>query len=265
MKVIIKYLKIYRTCLKNALIREMEYRLNFIMWGLVMFVEYGTIVVFFDTIYANVDQVAGWTKYEFFFYLGFVQIILTAFMIFIFPNLIGLPWKISGGELDFLLLKPVNTQFMISLKDVNYGNYASIIAGLILISYSLYNIKIKITFFCLFGTVVYPIFGTMILYSIFLIMDTVSIWTKRSDFASNLYFNLWAFMRNPSSVYGNITRIILTYVFPVILICTTPVEVFLDKGTMETQILTILIGTGWFLGSIAFWRLSIKSYTSAGS
>ena len=87
MNTIFHYLKVYRTCIKLKIIREMTFRLNFFIWGLAMLVEYLITVTFFNAIYANMTHIAGWNKYEWYFYLGFVQILLAVFMIFLFPNL----------------------------------------------------------------------------------------------------------------------------------------------------------------------------------
>lgn len=265
MSELLRYIKVYRTCLKNSLVREMEFRLNFYIWGLAMLMEYSVVLLFFNGIYAAVDSIGGWTKYEYYFYLGFMQILLTAFMIFIFPNVCSLPYKINSGEMDFILLKPISSQFMVSLKNINYGYIVNIFAGFALIAYGLADAAVNISLVTIIAALVYSVIGTAILYSIFFVLSTVAIWTKRAGFASDIFFNLWEFMRLPGSVYGYLSRVIFTYIFPILLICSVPVDVFLNRSDAETMITAAIIAVIWFAASILFWNRSIKSYTSASS
>lgn len=265
MKELKRYLKVYRTCLRNALIREMEFRLNFFIWGLAMLVEYLIVFYFFYTIYQDVSSISGWNKYEWYFYLGFVQILLTFFMTFIFPNLVALPWQINGGELDFHLLKPINVQFMVSLRRVNLGYVVNFVAGFALAGYGLSHISISMSWLQILGTVIYGLVGIIILYSIFMVCVTISIWTKRANFASDFFFQLWNFMRNPASIYSQILRIFFSYIVPVLLIATVPAGIFLGKMTVKNLLVTVVVGLVWFFGSKFFWERAIRSYTSASS
>lgn len=260
-----RYFRIYKCFIRNVFVRETEFRLNFFIWGIAMMVELCIHVVFFDNLYGSIDDIAGWSKYEWFFYMGFVQIILTLFMIFLFPNLVGLPGIINGGGLDYFLLKPINTQFFISLKNANFGYAVNMVTAVILLAYGGAHIDISINGLMVIGAAVYAIVGIMILYSLFFILSMTAIWTKRADFASNLFFQLWSLMRNPSSVYGRIARFIFSYIFPVILVCSTPVEVLLKKANFQTLFATAVVGAFWFWASAAVWKIAVRHYTSASS
>lgn len=127
------------------------------------------------------------------------------------------------------------------------------------------HINVSINGLMVIGAAVYAIVGIMILYSVFFILSLISIWTKRADFASNIFFQLWSFMRNPSSVYGKTARFIFSYIFPVILICSTPVEILLKKVSLQTLFTTAMVGALWFWGSAAAWKYAVRHYTSASS
>lgn len=260
-----RYLRVYRTCLRIGLIREMEFRLNFFVWGLAMLVEYLIIWLFFYTIYENVNAIAGWSKYEWYFYLGYVQVLLTLFMTFLFPNLVALPWKINSGDLDFYLLKPINIQFLVSLNSMNFGYVVNFIPGFILMSYGFRNKMITMSITQIVGIIIFSIIGILILYSIFLLTVTISIWTKRANFASDLFFQLWSFLRNPAFVYSKIFRIFFSYVLPILLVGTVPVRIFLGRSDNFMMVSAVVLGGSWFIGSSFFWRKAIQSYTSASS
>lgn len=258
-------MKIYMGFIRNNLIRDMEFRLNFFVWGIAMTVEMGIHLLFFHNIYGNIGDIAGYGKYEWFFYLGFVQLVLAVFMVFVFPNLAGLPWLINGGELDYLLLKPVSSQFYISLRNANFGYAINVPAGIILMIYGGIHLKIDISVWRVAGVLLYSIVGILILYSILFNLSILSVWMKKADFASTLFFNLWSFMRYPSDVYGNVMRIVFTYLFPVLLVCMVPMEILLKKVSIITLGITMLIGLIWFTGTILLWKVAVKHYSSASS
>lgn len=258
-------MRIYGIFIKNTLIRDMEFRMNFFMWGFAMLVEFGIHFLFFHNLYGNVEEIAGWNRYEWLFYLGFVQMILAVFMVFLFPNLVALPWKINSGELDYLLLKPVNTQFLVSLGNMNFGYLVNIVAGGILVSYGSSRLHLRIDIQVAAGTLFFAFTGTLILYSIFFNFSIMAIWLKKADFASSLFFNLWSFMRQPSSVYGDIPGLFLTYFLPVLLICTPSAEILLGRAGLTSLSFAFLISLAWFCGSVLLWKKAVKRYSSSGS
>ena len=46
-----RYMRIYGIFIKNTLIREMEFRLNFFIWGFAMLVEFGIHFLFFHNLH----------------------------------------------------------------------------------------------------------------------------------------------------------------------------------------------------------------------
>ena len=72
-------------------------------------------------------------------------------------------------------------------------------------------------------------------------------------------------MRYPSDVYGNIMRIVFTYLLPVLLVCAVPMEILLKKVSITTLLITMFIGFIWFTGTILLWRTAVKHYSSASS
>lgn len=265
MKEMLRYLRVYRTCLKNALIREMEFRLNFFIWGLAMLAEYLIIITFFSFIYGSIQEIGGYTRDQFYFYLGFVQLSLTVFMIFVFPNTVSIPWRINSGEIDFLLLKPISSQFLLSLKNVNYGYIVNVVAGIVLAIYGITGAGMHFSAMQVMGCLVYFIMGTVLLYSIIFTTTIAAIWTGRSDFATALFFNMWSILRNPASIYGNVVRIIISYGFPILLVVSTPVDILFGKATLLQAGITLVISMGWFILSILVWKRCIRNYTSASS
>lgn len=260
-----RYGKVYLTFLRIALIREMQSPLHFIFWGVGMSVNFGLFVYFYRTIYGHVDAIAGWTKYEMLFYRGFAELFFTLFLMLAINNLQTLPEKITTGRLDFVLLKPIHSQFMVSLSDPHLGFALNLVSALGMILYSSAHIGWEADWFRLGGALLFTAIGLVMLYSVCMVIVTLSMWVQRAEFVNQVFFSLFGFLFVPSTVYGGVSRIVFSYALPVLFVFTVPVGLLLDKGSAEMPIATLLLAPVWFAASWYFWRTSVRFYTSAGS
>ena len=119
------YGRVFLTFARNSLVRDMTFRSNFIIetisslsW---MFMNLGFYLLIFS--YTDVIGVAtGWTQYEFFVFFATVAIVNSLVQTFFMPNAQEFSELIRTGNLDFALLKPIDTQFLISLQKVNWSS-----------------------------------------------------------------------------------------------------------------------------------------------
>ena len=126
------YLKVFLTFARNSLIRDMSFRTNFILqcissmswaamnWGLFKIIYQFTGEIGKDT---------GWHEQEFFIFLGTVWIINSLIQTFFMANAEEFSELIRTGNLDFALLKPIDTQFLISFPRVNWAQISNGLLG----------------------------------------------------------------------------------------------------------------------------------------
>ena len=118
------YLKVFLTFARNSLVRDMSFRMNFILqcfssasWALMNFGLFKIIYQFTDSI----GKGTGWGEAEFFVFLGTIWIINSIIQTFVMANATEFSEMIRTGNLDFALLKPIDTQFLISFPRVNWA------------------------------------------------------------------------------------------------------------------------------------------------
>ena len=83
---------------------------------------------------------------------------------------------IRTGGLDFALLKPIDTQFLISLQKVEWSSLSNFIFAAGLLAFSLFKLEHPIT---LVQVILYPLYiacGIAILYSLMIGLASTSIW-----------------------------------------------------------------------------------------
>ncbi|MEP6672069.1 MAG: ABC-2 family transporter protein, partial [Chthoniobacter sp.] len=111
-----RYLEIYWLMIRNSLIREMNFKANFLLWMVVEFLWFLGQIVFLEVLYSHVDSIGGWSKWECVLLVGTHQITAQIFQAFFYVNLAELAELIRTGRLDLMLLLPVDAQFAVSTR-----------------------------------------------------------------------------------------------------------------------------------------------------
>ncbi len=113
------YLRVLLIFARNSLVRDMTFRANFIIdaitstsWVLMNLVFYTLIFHYTPELGAN----SGWQKYQFFLFLATALLINSVVQALFMTNADELSEMVRTGTLDFALLKPIDTQFIVSLR-----------------------------------------------------------------------------------------------------------------------------------------------------
>ena len=134
-------------------------------------------------------QGTGWGQYEFFVFLATTMLVNSTVQAFFMPNAQEFSELIRTGNLDFALLKPIDTQFLISLRRIEWSALANFAVGLGLLGFSLWKLTTRPDEPLVIAPIVlvlYPFYllcGVAILYSLMICLAATSIWlaeTRRS-------------------------------------------------------------------------------------
>jgi ABC-2 type transport system permease protein len=271
MLILFKNLKRYITLefefIKYCLLREMEFRFNFIITFITIFVSQLSMFLTFEVIYYSVDSIGGWTFSEISFLLATNALIETTFMSFIFFNLFQLPNMINNCELDFILIKPINPMFYISFRRVDFGMLTGgLSAFFIYIVNALPSIKNSLNFTSILIYFFLLINGLVIMYSIFFIMQCLAFYFIKIDALYKIFWSTYDFARKvPGTIYPTIVRVLLTFIIPVLVVVLFPAGYLLKKFGLKEILISTIISTILLSLSIIIWKVSLRKYNSASS
>src|SRR5438128_416183 len=110
-----RYAGIYAELWKNSVTREMGFKSNFVLWIVVELLWFMLQLAFFNVIYSHTDTIAGWTRWQVVLLVGASHFIQQLFQAFFLTNCVNLSELVRTGKLDFMLLLPINTRFLVSL------------------------------------------------------------------------------------------------------------------------------------------------------
>ncbi len=103
-----RYLRLWRRFAIIALVREAEYRVNFLISTAQGLAELALAVLSLLLLYRFTDQVAGWSRAQVLLLTGVYRLVDGLIALQIAPNMTAVSGYIRQGELDFLLLRPVS-------------------------------------------------------------------------------------------------------------------------------------------------------------
>jgi len=134
------YLRVFLTFARNSLIRDMTFRANFVLQCITSASWTLMNVGFYLIVFRHTDRIGagtGWGQYEFFVFLATTWFVTSLVQAFFMPNAQEFSELIRTGNLDFALLKPIDTQFLISFQKIEWSALANFAMAIILLTISL--------------------------------------------------------------------------------------------------------------------------------
>ena len=260
-----KYLKIYLLFLYTSISSELEYKTNVIIdFITAIFSLIGSIfllIIFFQ----NTDIIGGWKFEEALIIQGIYTILNGIANTWFNPNLSEIVKHIREGTLDFVLLKPIDSQFYISFKKISPSGFLEIILGFVLILYCIKINQINLNLGSLILCLTTVLGSLIILYSLWFLVSTTTIWFVKTWNATEVLRSFLYIGRFPLNSFSFSLRILFSIFIPIAFITTIPSEVFLGLAEIWKILLEILVSVIFFLVSRRFWLFALKFYTSASS
>src|SRR5438477_1481639 len=168
-----RYLEIYSIMLRNSLIRELSFKVNFVLWMIVEVLWFCGQILFFGIVFGHVDRIGDWSKWEVVLLLGTHQIIAQLFQAFFFVNISNIPELVRTGKLDSLLVLPIDSQFAVSTKQFGLDSVLNAILGGIVVIVSLSNLQITPSAPMVLLYLIAVCFGITVHYSIMLTLAAI--------------------------------------------------------------------------------------------
>jgi ABC-2 type transport system permease protein len=260
-----KYLLLFKAFFIYSLQGKLEYRFDFFI-NILRSVGWLFVGVFsFQVLYAQTAVIGGWTKAEAMSLFGIFVIITQLWYIFLAPNLLGFSDMVRTGEFDFLLMKPISTQFIVSLKEVYIYSFSNFLLGVGIVFYYGAQVAKTVNLFTIAISVLLIGNGLIILYSIMLALVTLSFWIINFSSFWHVYEVLTEGARYPVTFFKNPLRFLFTFIIPLSVIFTIPAEFLVKETSWWVIIVAFLVGVLCFYLSSKFFYFGVRHYNSASS
>jgi ABC-2 type transport system permease protein len=261
-----RYLALYAALWKNSVTREMSFKGNFLLWIVVELLWFGLQLCFVSVIFSQTDAIGSWTKWQMVLLVGASNFIQQLYQAFFLTNCTNLSELVRTGKLDFLLLLPVNTRFLVSLRVVDLGAFVNALFAACVMTFAAVKLNLHPTAGQFAGFAALCVVGILIHYSLMFILATICFWTVRAQGIVWGYYNLFNLARLPDEAFRGAFKAVFTFALPVLLVSNVPTRVLADKLYSPAAWLLLLgVGALWAVIAEWFWRVSVRRYTSASS
>jgi ABC-2 type transport system permease protein len=273
MQAVSRYLRLWFALGRFSLVRELAFRGNFCVKVSVEVLWFVLLLIFWDTVFAQTSKVAGWTRAEYMFFVGCYFALEGILEALFLSNCGDFADLVRSGDLDFALLKPIDEQFLISCRTVDWTTAPNIILGAAVMIHALATLNWQFDllrvamFLMLFGC------GLALAYSFLLVLMSTSVWLVRNQSLFELWWLFTTLVRYPREIFAGTwaapVGFMFTYIIPVMLMLNVPAHVMvkgLDRALDWRLIgLTVAMTAAMLWASRRFFRMALGRYRSASS
>ena len=229
----------------------------------------GILLAFYETIFARTNAVAGWPKDEYLFFVGCFFALNGLIEMLFLENCNDFAELVRTGDLDFLLLRPIDEQFLITCRKVDWAaapdvlmGFGVMVAALVRLHWQFDPVRI-VTFFATFAC------GTAIAYSFMLVLTAFSVWMVRNQSLMEMWWLFSSLTRYPKEIFvgskAEPLGLLLTFVVPILLVSNVPANAMVRPLDPAMVGFTLLATAVLLWASRKFFQHALRSYRSASS
>jgi ABC-2 type transport system permease protein len=268
------YGRVWLTFLRNSFVRELTFRGNFLIEVVTRTFWFVAQVVLFEIIYSFVPDIEGWTREQYFAFMATGMLINSLVETLFMPNCANFSELIRTGDLDFALLKPIDTQFLVSFEKVDLAELTQVLMSGGLLWYALDKADVHITAGNVALYLVLIVVGVAFFYSLMIVLASTSIWLGRNQGLYDFWFYITVFGRYPREFYHRshpLAQVIwfgFSYILPILLVITVPSHVLLGQAQEMGWKLVAFAAVFTLVGLLIARRIfdwSLSHYRSASS
>jgi ABC-2 type transport system permease protein len=259
------YLRLWRQFAVNAFVREAEYRANFVIGLVEGLIQLGLAVLTFGLLYRFTDEVAGWTQAQILMLVGVYRAVDGLFGLLLAPNLLRISGYIQQGDMDFILLRPVASQFYVSLRVLNLPELPNALIGMGLVVYAGQHAGVVWTPAGVALAVGFALCGMALLYALWFAVITCAFWFIQIDATDGIFYSILDTAQYPVSFFKGFVRTLLTFVVPVAFATTFPTQALLGVADPWMLVAGLGLSLAAQFATHRFWNYAVRHCSSASS
>jgi ABC-2 type transport system permease protein len=258
-----RYLTMLGRFWSTAFAAEMEYRVNFLLASLSSLGNLLGSLFSVSLFYRDGYSFAGWSWHQALIVLSIFTLLQGFSTTFLVPNLNRIVRHVQEGTLDFILLKPISSQFWLSCYTLSPWGIPDIIFGALLMGYAGQQLGL--------GPLNYRqgllplVLGFISLYSLWFMLGATSIWFVKIYNVTEVLRGLVEAGRFPMAAYPATYRFFFTFVVPVAFLTTVPAQAILQRSHPAWLLGSCLLSLVLLGLSHLIWQFALRFYTSASS
>jgi ABC-2 type transport system permease protein len=246
------------------LAEEMQYRANFVASVLGTLFWLAMALLTLALFFRHTTRLGGWDYWEVVVLLGVFNALTGVVEALLRPGVGRLAEEVRSGELDFVLMRPVDAQLFVSFRRLDVWRLADIVLGLALTGYALAHLQRgpsaldALAFAITLGSAV------VVVYAIWLALMSLAFWFVAVENLSVLFDAVYEAARYPVSAYPGALRFLFVYLVPIAWTTTIPASALTGRIGPPTVAGAVVVAAVSLILTRLLWRTALRRYTSAG-
>ena len=260
-----KYFQLYYLFNYTSFAIEMEYKANIIIDFITAIFGLVGSIFLLSIFFENSSEIGGWSFEQALIIQAIYTILNGVTNTWFSPNLTEIVKYIREGTLDFVLIKPIDSQFWISFKRISPSGLIEVILGILMLIYCLYINKIPLNISLIILLAMTLICSVSILYSLWFLISTTTIWFVKTWNATEVLRSFLYLGRFPLNSFSFSVRIFFSTIIPITFITTIPSELIIGIAPIWKIVLEVIVSYIFIIMSRRFWKYALRFYSSASS
>lgn len=244
---------------------RLHYRTDFLVTTIGEVLLAGAGLVFLQAMFGHVDRLGGWSRAEVLFCWGFAEAVVGVFHVF-FQGLWHLNLRyILGGDLDRLLLRPMDAYVQVLLEHLALEDLPLVALGVGVMIWAAADLPpIPASRWLLAPLLV--VAGACVLGGVLTAVVSLGFHLHHRGTAIGLVYQLASFNRYPLELFARPLRFLLTWVLPLAFAGFYPAAFLLHRpGYGAMAAITPLVALLSMAGGQAMFRWGLARYASTGT
>lgn len=244
---------------------ETEYRLNVVIKVFSDVIWYCTQISVFEVLFYHRPQIGGWDIISMRVFMGLLFAIDAIYMILFHDNFENAATMVRMGELDFVLVKPVNSQFMFSCRKVNAVYAINLVMVFAYLGWAISRLPEPPGFAQYLLTFGLTICGLTVFYTMRFFFAALNVLLTNAGNLTYVWYQFYRLGNRPHALYPSWLRWCMLTIFPVGLIVSVPATNLVNRLESPMVWLSPLIAGFLLYLSTRFWNYVLHFYASASS
>lgn len=264
--IIKKYLSIYKVVFTSTLSSLLAYRINFVIQSLYgpayILVMYWLLAIAFN----KTGFLGGFSESEgVLLFLFFQWLFVVCIVLFMKGSRHFLWTGFRNGELDLVLTKPANTQFLVMFSKPELEQSMLMLTLSVLLIWKAIPFLAMLSIFQIAGFLMMTVLGGLILYFSVTLYTATGFYLIRAGQVIEVYNKISDFAQYPLGIFPLSFKLIAVFIIPMAFYSYYPILFLLGRGKPSYILLSAFIALLFSITSKYAWKLSLKKYSSASS
>mgnify|MGYP002785098298 CR=1 FL=1 len=264
-----RYLRLWFSLARFSLLGELAFRANFLVKIFVEVLWLSVLLLFNFTIFRETTKIADWQVDQYLFFIGCYFAMFGLIETLFLENCNQFADLVRTGDLDFFLLKPIDEQFLVSCRHIDWSCAPNVLLGMSVMGYAFWSggfefrIGDVLAFVLLFAS------GAVMAYGFLLLLMSASVWLMRNQSLYEMWWLFTTLMRYPREIFqgrwASPTGLFFSFVVPIMLVTNVPANVMVR--TLEPWIAFYALLAAALVAWVSrrVFRLALQRYRSASS